>query len=232
MVVVISGGSRGIGKSLALKFAKEGHKVILSARSAEHLADAKAFIISDTSNKDVHTFCCDLSDKKEVERFAAFCLTHGTPDILINNAGNYLPGNCIDEPDGTMESMLNINFFSAYYLTRALLPSMITKKSGHVFNMCSIASLKAYKGGGSYSVSKFALNGFSQNLRQELMHLGIKVTAVFPGAVNTDTWGGFDNSTHRIMEAEDITTMIFAATQLSATAVVEEITIRPQLGDL
>ena len=131
-----------------------------------------------------------------------------------------------------MEAMLAVNFYSAYYLTRALLPSMVSRKSGHIFNLCSIASLKAYKGGGSYSVSKFALNGFSQNLRQELIPLGIKVTAVFPGAVYTDTWGDFDNSSHRIMEAEDISNMVFAASQLSSSAVVEELTIRPQLGDL
>lgn len=232
MLVVITGGSRGIGKSIALKFAQSGHKVILSSKSPDHLEEAKSSIIAASNNNDIHSFCCDLSDQKEVKRFAAFCLTHGAPDVLVNNVGNYLPGNCMDEPEGTMEAMFAVNFYSAYYLTRALLPSMVSRKSGHIFNMCSIASLKAYKGGGSYSVSKFALNGFSQNLRQELMPLGIKVTAVFPGAVHTDTWGDFDNSSHRIMEAEDISEMVFAAAHLSASAVVEEITIRPQLGDL
>lgn len=232
MIVAISGGSRGIGKSLALKFAKSGYTVIIGAKSADHLMTATADIEKTFSGAVVHSFSADLSTQKGAQDFASFCLTIGTPDILINNAGSYQPGNCMDEAEGTMESMMNINFYSAYHLTRALVPSMIAKKSGHVFNICSIASLKAYPGGGSYSVSKFALNGFSQNLRQELMPHGIKVTAVFPGAVYTDTWGGFDNSNHRIMEASDITAMIFAASQLSPTAVVEEIVIRPQLGDL
>ena len=98
--------------------------------------------------------------------------------------------------------------------------------------MCSIASLRAYKGGGSYGVSKYAMLGFSKNLRLELMDHGIKVTAVFPGAVLTDTWGNFDNSNKRIMEVNDIVDMIFAATQLTSQAVVEDIIIRPQLGDL
>ena len=232
MIVVISGGSRGIGKSLALKYATSGYTVIIGAKSADHLLTATAEIEKAVSGAIVHSFSADLSTQKGAQDFASFCLTIGTPDILINNAGSYQPGNCMDEAEGTMENMMNINFYSAYHLTRALLPSMIAKKSGHVFNMCSIASLKAYPGGGSYSVSKFALNGFSQNLRQELMPHGIKVTAVFPGAVYTDTWGEFDNSKHRIMEASDITAMIFAASQLSPTAVVEEIVIRPQLGDL
>jgi short-subunit dehydrogenase len=74
---------------------------------------------------------------------------------------------------------------------------MILEGNGHIFNICSVASLHAYEGGGSYSISKFALNGFSQNLRHELKKTGIKVTAVFPGAVMTETWGDFDNTANR-----------------------------------
>lgn len=103
---------------------------------------------------------------------------------------------------------------------------------GHIFNMCSIASLAAYSNGGSYSISKFALNGFSKNLREEMKPHHIKVTAVFPGAVMTDSWGDYDNSANRIMEAEDIAKMMFASAMLSPQACVEEILIRPQLGDL
>jgi short-subunit dehydrogenase len=131
-----------------------------------------------------------------------------------------------------MEEMMNTNFYSAYHLTRLLLPDMILEGKGHIFNICSVASLNAYEGGGSYSVSKFALNGFSQNLRHELKRTGIKVTAVFPGAVMTETWGDFDNTANRIMEAGDIASMIVAASKLSQQAVVEEILLRPQLGDL
>ena len=232
MIVIITGGSRGIGKATAIKFASAGHRVILCSRNMDSLLHAKKEIENQFSNAQVDLFAADLSQKSAVQKFAAFGLTIGTPDILINNAGIYTPGNCMDEPDEAMENLMDINFYSAYHLTRALLPSMMNKKSGHIFNMCSIASLKAYQGGGGYSVSKFALNGFSQNLRHELKNHGIKVTAVFPGAVLTDTWGGFDNTNKRIMEASDIVEMIFASAHLSAQAVVEEIIIRPQLGDL
>ena len=105
-------------------------------------------------------------------------------------------------------------------------------KSGHIFNMCSIASLAAYTNGGSYSISKFALLGFSKNLREELKVHHIKVTAVYPGAVMTDSWSGFDNSNNRIMVAEDVSKMILAASKLSPQAVVEDIILRPLLGDL
>jgi NADP-dependent 3-hydroxy acid dehydrogenase YdfG len=109
---------------------------------------------------------------------------------------------------------------------------MMQRKSGHIFNMCSIASLDAYDNGGSYSISKFAIYGFSKNLREEMKPYNIKVTSVHPGAVATDSWEGFDNSTKRIMEAEDIAKMVFACTQLSTAACVEDIVIRPQLGDM
>jgi short-subunit dehydrogenase len=109
---------------------------------------------------------------------------------------------------------------------------MMKKKNGHIFNMCSIASLHAYKNGGSYGISKFAIMGFSKNLREELKPYNIKVSAVYPGAVFTDSWSGFDNTEKRIMEANDIAAMIIAASKLSSAAVMEDIVIRPQLGDL
>ena len=232
MIVIITGGSRGIGKATALKFAEAGHHLILCSKSKEHLLKAQSEISSKYPTIQIDLFEADLSKKTETAKFAAFCLTIGTPDVLVNNAGIYQPGKCFNEEENQMEQMMDLNFYSAYHLTRALVPSMIEKKTGHIFNLCSIASLQAYEGGGSYSVSKFALNGFSQNLRHELKNFGIKVTAVFPGAVYTDTWGDYDNSSNRIMEANDIAEMIFAATKLSKQAVVEEIVIRPQLGDL
>ena len=118
------------------------------------------------------------------------------------------------------------------HLTRALLPSMLSNHAGHIFNICSIASLAAYENGGAYSISKFALLGFSKNLRLELKDQGIKVTAVCPGAVYTNSWSGSGVDPKRIMEASDIAKMIYAATQLSPQAVVEDIVMRPHLGDL
>ena len=143
-----------------------------------------------------------------------------------------MPGNIHDEKDGVFEEMMEANLYSAYHLTRTVLPKMMKAKSGHIFNMCSIASLKAYKNGGSYSISKFALLGFTKNLREELKPYNIKVTAVIPGAVYTDSWSKTDIQPERIMQADDLATMIYAASLLSPQACVEEIIMRPQLGDL
>jgi short-subunit dehydrogenase len=232
MNIIITGGSRGMGKAMAFEFATAGAHIILCARNLEDLQKTKAEIVDKFTTCTIDVFSADLSVKTEVETFADFCLSKFTPDILINNAGIYTPGNTMDASEEDFNKMMNLNFFSAYHLTKKLLPSMIVQKRGHIFNVCSIASLRAYDGGGIYSISKFALNGFSQNLRHEMKPHGIKVTAVFPGAVLTDSWGDFDNANKRIMEATDISKMVFAASTLSTQAVVEEITIRPQLGDL
>lgn len=232
MNVVITGASRGIGKAIANRFAAAGHTLLLSSKHNDWLTAAVDEIKSKYPQVKVLHKSADLSVKDEVMQLAAWCNEQGNTDILINNAGIYFPGNIHDEPDGQLEKTMAINLFSAYHLTRAILPGMIRNKSGHIFNICSIASLDAYEGGGSYSISKYALNGFSKNLRNELMPHHIKVTSVFPGAVHTDSWGDFDNSHQRIMEADDIAQMIYAATMLSPQAVVDEITITPQLGAL
>ena len=155
-----------------------------------------------------------------------------TIDVLINNAGQFVPGSIYNEPEGNLEKMMEVNLYSAYHLTRALLPQMIKNKSGHIFNICSIASLNAYANGGSYSISKFALMGFSKNLREELKPFNIKVTAVYPGAVFTSSWEGAGIKPERIMEVADVAKMIFTASQLSPQACVEDIVMRPLSGDL
>jgi short-subunit dehydrogenase len=232
MNIVITGAARGIGKSIAEIFAAEGNTLLLCARNESGLAETASQLRSKFPLCIVHIMVVDLSNKASVDGFGDFCLNIGTPDILINNAGVFTPGNILDEPDDNLQKMLDNNLFSTYFLTKKLVPSMKENKAGHIFNICSIAALQAYNEGGSYSISKFAMNGFSQNLRHELKSSKIKVTTVFPGAVLTDSWEGFDNSAHRIMEASDIATMILACTKLSIGAVPEEILMRPQLGDL
>ena len=98
--------------------------------------------------------------------------------------------------------------------------------------MCSIASLNAYPNGGSYSISKFALLGFSKNLREELKTQGIKVTSIMPGGTWSDSWAGFEAPEERLMQARDIAEVVVSALRMSASAVVEDIVLRPQLGDL
>ncbi len=232
MIVIITGASKGLGRAMALQYAAAGFTLIVCARGAKALYDFVEEVQTKYPDAIVKAKPVDMSIKEEVVGFAGWALQFGTPDILINNAGMFLPGSIGNEEEGTLEAMINTNLYSAYHLTRALLPSMIANKSGHIFNICSIASLQAYSNGGSYSISKFALLGFSKNLREELKPNGIKVTAVLPGAAYTDSWSGSGVDPKRIMEADDVSKMVFAASQLSSQAVVEDIILRPQLGDL
>lgn len=233
MNIIITGASRGLGKAIAEQFASNGYNLFLCSRSEVGLYKVMEELTTRFPDVDIRAKSFDLSHKEQVKEFARWILEKGISiDLLVNNAGSFEPGSVYDEPEGTMEKMMDINFYSAYHLTRALLPVMMEQRSGHIFNMCSIASFQAYKNGGAYSISKFALAGFSKNLREEMKTSGIKVTSVFPGAVYTDSWAGSDVDPGRIMEAEDIARMIYAAAQLSPRACVEEIVLRPQLGDL
>jgi short-subunit dehydrogenase len=233
MNIVITGASKGIGKAVATAFAADNHQLFLCARNEVALYNTVAELQVKFPDSTINAMAADVANKEDNKKFAEWVLQKaGTADVLINNAGQFLPGSVYNEPEGLLEQMMAVNVHSAYQLTRQLLPAMMTAKQGHIFNLCSIASLQAYANGGSYSISKFALMGFSKNLREELKPYNIKVTGVYPGAVMTESWGDFDNSKHRIMEANDIAAMMIAATKLSPQAVVEDIVIRPQLGDL
>ncbi len=230
--VVITGASRGIGYAIADIFARNGYNLYLTSVNEMNLYKALERLLTKYDNIEAHAKAFDLSDKKQAVDFGKWVLDQAVPDVLINNTGVYEPGTVCDEPDGTLERLMATNLYSAYHVTRTLVPAMKLQGRGHIFNICSIASLQAYSNGGAYSISKYALHGFSKNLREELKSYNIKVTSVFPGAVLTDSWGDFDNRDHRIMEASDVASMIFTAAQLSIGACVEDIVLRPQLGDL
>jgi short-subunit dehydrogenase len=231
MNVIITGASKGIGKAIAKFFAANGHNLFLCSRNEVALYKTMEELGTQYPSITIKAKAFDLS--KNAKAFGQWVLELGIDvDVLVNNAGLFEPGSVHNEPEGLLESQIETNLYSAYHLTRTLLPKMMQRNAGHVFNICSIAGLQPYKNGGAYSISKFAMDGFSKNLREEMKGHGIKITTVYPGAVLTDAWGNFDNSNQRIMEASDIAQMVYAASQLSTGACVEEILLRPQLGDL
>jgi short-subunit dehydrogenase len=230
-LIVVSGGTKGIGKAIVEKFAAEGYTIAVSARSADDLVNLKSDI-STKFNTDCHVFQADLSIKTQVEDFAQFVLKLQIPiRVIINNAGVFIPGKILEEPENTLETMINTNLYSAYYLTRVLVPSMLILPSAHIFNMCSIASIVAYPQSGSYSISKFAMLGFSKSIREELKNSNIKVTALLPGPTLTDSWAGVEVPENRFMTPNDIADIVWSTFCLSPQAVVEEIVLRPIKGD-
>lgn len=232
-LIVVTGGTKGIGRAVLEKFAANGFDVFTCSRTARDLDELKIQTEQRFSGCRVFTFVADLGRREEVKALGKAIRELNRPvDVLVNNAGYFLPGEIATEPEGTLESMIEGNLYSAYYATREVLPLIKGVSRGHIFNLCSIASIKAYPNGGSYAISKFALLGFSKCLREELKSDNIRVTAVLPGATLTASWEGVDLPEERFMKSEDVAETIYGAWALSGRSVVEEILIRPQLGDI
>jgi short-subunit dehydrogenase len=232
-LIAVTGGSHGIGRAIIEKFVAAGFDAITCSRNESALSEMKSAVENMNAGSSVFVRKMDLSRKEEAQAFAAFALSlNRQVEVLVNNAGHFLPGEISSEPDGNLESMIEANVYSAYHVTRGLVASMKNSRAGHIFNMCSIASFKAYENGGSYAISKFALLGFSRCLREELKDHGIRVTAVMPGATKTRSWEGSGLPDSRFMKATDVAEAVFCAYSLSSNSVVEEIIIRPQLGDI
>ncbi|MBC7691637.1 MAG: SDR family oxidoreductase [Methylotenera sp.] len=243
---VITAGTKGIGKALVEKFSQEGFSILTCSRNSDDLAALQKAIVESgasapggaasvgaNSGVECKIMKADLSVAHEVSRFAEFCLRSAPQtDVLINNAGIYLPGQIHSEPDGALEKMIETNLYSAYHLTRKLIGPMMARRKGHLFNICSTASITPYVNGGSYCISKYALHGMTKVLREEMKPHGVRVTSVIPGATRTASWEGTTLPDERFMKAEDVAAAVWAAYALSDQAVVEELVLRPQLGDL
>ena len=231
MIAVVTGGTKGIGLAIVESLAEQGYDIITCSRNNQELENLVSHITT-TYKVNINAFVVDMSNKSEVKSFAEEVNNIGVVSVLVNNAGVFIPGEITKEDDGNLELMVETNLYSAYYLTRAILPKMIKSGKGHIFNMCSVASKVAYPNGGSYSISKFGLLGFSKVLREEMKPKGIKVTSILPGATWSNSWAGVDLPNERLMQASDIAKLITNALSLSDAANIEEIIIRPQLGDL
>ena len=232
MLLVITGGTKGIGKATIEKFASQGFDIATCARNEKDLQNLKSDI-EKKHDVTVHTRVADLSSKTDCRVFVEFVRDlDEVISVLINNTGTFIPGSICDEEEGSLETMIDTNLYSAYYITRGLIGEMLEVKAGHIFNICSIASITAYANGGSYAISKHAMHGFSKCLREEMKPHGIRVTSILPGATLTASWEGVDLPPERFIKSSDVAEVIWNNYSLSAHAVVEEVVIRPQLGDI
>jgi uncharacterized protein len=184
-VVFITGASSGIGKQLAVDFAARGAIVVGCGRSIARLKETLKEVRRSSPASTM--IGCDVSDAEQVRSMVAKILAdYGKIDILINNAGIGMRKPFVESELETIEEIIRINFLGAAYCTHAVLPSMIVRKSGHVVNISSGAGKIATLNMSAYCASKFALNGWSESLYHELKPLGIKVSIVCPGPVETE----------------------------------------------
>lgn len=232
-LAVVTGGTKGIGKAVIERFAHAGFDIATCSRSEEHLIQLQQEIKDNFPESKLHYLKADLSEKSQTIEFAKFVKELDSPvEVLVNNAGIFIPGQIHTEEEGVLEMMMNTNLFSIYHLTRQLIGDMKKRQSGHIFNLCSTASIMPYINGGSYCISKFALLGMTKVLREEMKEHNVRVTSIMPGATFTASWEGSDLPPERFMPAEDVAAAIFSAHTMSERSVVEEILIRPQLGDI
>lgn len=229
---LVTGGTRGIGRAIVAKLLAENFRVITCGTSAETVENLNIDFHTEATKGLLRADVVDVSTKASVQNWHNLLApTLDRLDILVNNAGRFLPGSIGEEADGTFELLIQTNLASAYHTTRAFLP-VVKLAKGHIFNICSTASITAYTNGGSYCISKFGLLGMSKVLREELKPDFVKVTSVLPGATLTDSWAGAGLPPIRFMQPEDVASVVWNAYTLSESCVMEEIRLRPVLGDI
>jgi len=231
-IVVVTGASQGIGQAVAEAFAQEpAARLALVARSKEKL-DAVAARCR-ALGAEAGVFPCDVTDDAAVHRAAEAILARwGAPDVLINNAGLFQGGTVAETSADLFRRQVAVNLTSAFVVTQAFLKPMTERGRGHLFYMASVASIRAYEGGAAYCAAKHGLLGLARVVREETKKSGLRVTTLLPGATLTPSWDGVDLPEERFMPPEDIARAVVEVYRLSGRTVVEEILLRPQLGDI
>ena len=182
-VALITGGSRGIGRAIALRFAREGADIVVAARSASSLSEVEKEI--QNLGAKVLSIVCDVGDDTAVRAMVSRAEAHfGKIDLLVNNAGYFCSLHPIQEmPDEEWERTLRLNLTSAFYVTRAALPGMIARRHGSIILMSSLGAKAAYPFGTPYAAAKAGLLGLTRALAAEAGPYGIRVNALSPGVV-------------------------------------------------
>jgi len=192
---LVTGGSSGIGRATALALARAGADVAIIARGEERLRDTFAALQSAAPEQRFFQAPCDVADSTQIQPIVDRILDAlGGVDLLVNNAGAALAARFGDTPEEAYQALMEINYHAVVRLTRALLPDMLARGSGHVVNVSSMAGLVGIYGYTAYAASKFAVSGFSEALRQELLPSGIRVSVVYPPDTDTPQLA-FENRT-------------------------------------
>lgn len=184
--IVITGGSKGLGRALAIRCAEEGARVALCSRNYDEL-NRVALDLAVHGHPPVFA-SCDVADAEQVNRFSELVLSEfGAVDVLVNNAS--MLGQRIEIVDwtrSTWERVIDVNVNGLFAVTKAFLPAMIRQRAGSVINVTSSVGKKGRARWGAYAVSKFAVEGFTQTLADEVRYHGVRVNSVNPGALDTD----------------------------------------------
>jgi clavulanate-9-aldehyde reductase len=235
-VVAITGASSGIGEATALACARAGAAVALAARRTERI-EALAKRIEQEGGRAI-AVPADVGEEAQAREFVQRAHAElGRLDVLVNNAGVMLLGPIENAPTEEWRRMIHANLFGVLYCTHTALPLMRAQGSGHIVNVSSVAGRVARQGSGVYNLTKFGVGAFSESLRQECVAMGIRVTLVEPGAVDTELAGHnrpevLEQMAKRFagvtpLEAEDIARAILYAIGQPPNVSINEVLVRP-----
>jgi len=233
-VVLITGASQGIGEAIAHVFAREipGCRLALAARSEKNLQRVAKICVRLGAGA-AEVFPCDVAAESSVAEMAAAVLKRfRAVDVLINNAGVFRAAPFLELGVAAFDEIVAANLRSVFLVSRAIVPSMVQRGRGDVFNMSSIAGLGAYPNSAAYCAAKFGVTGLTKVMREELKSKGVRVTAVHPGATVSPSWKDSGVSPERLMPASDVARAFLDIYRLSRKTVVEEIVLRPIGGDI
>ncbi|NCX96509.1 MAG: SDR family NAD(P)-dependent oxidoreductase [Chitinophagia bacterium] len=235
-VIFITGATSGFGKAIATKFAANGYTLVIAGRRKERLEQLQAYLEGKYNTK-VHYFAFDIRHRKAVnEAVQSLKEKVGHVDILVNNAG--LAAGLSGIHDGNIddwETMIDTNVKGLLYITRAIAPMMVNQSAGHIINIGSTAAKVVYKNGNVYCATKFAVDALNQAMRIDLLHYGIKVTAIHPGMAETEfslvRFSGDEDRAKNVyngfkpLQAEDIADIAWYCASLPPHVCINELTV-------
>jgi len=224
---LVTGASKGMGRAIAGALAAQGYDLAICARKREDLEDLADELAKKHPGITVHIQSCDLSSQGEVEELAQWA-AHHFPflDVLVNNAGLYKRFSLLNEDKDVMRESMQVNLFAPHYLSTYFGRIMREAHEGHIFTITSIAARQPVVAAGSYTVTKVALAGLTNVLREELRDYGVKVTEIIPGSTLTSSWEGTEIPQEQFIQAEDVAQAVVASLSMSEGANFDEVVIK------
>jgi 3-oxoacyl-[acyl-carrier protein] reductase len=225
-VALVTGGSRGIGKAVAIALARDGCNIAITARDQEGLRKTEKELLREKI--DVLSFRADVRDSKAVQELARMVTRKfGAIHFLINNAGIGRFSEVVKIKDEDFRAVIETNLMGAFYCTKAFLPGMIEHKRGHIVNIASLAGKNNFAGGAAYCSSKHALMSFSECLMMEVRQYNIKVTTICPGTVQTEFGNKGEKDKSWALTSEDVAEAVVGVLKTSGGSLISEVDLRP-----
>jgi 3-oxoacyl-[acyl-carrier protein] reductase len=223
---LVTGGSRGIGRAIALRLASLGASVAVCGRDARALEETRELLHAEGAA--AFSIVADVTSATDVERLAeAAQKALGAVDILVNNAGLGLFGPAHERSEEEWDRVLDTNLKGAFLVSRALLSAMIRRKSGHIINISSLAGKNTFAGGGIYCASKWGLLGLTECMAEDLRQYGIRVSAICPGSVATDFGAHAGKDPKKMLQPDDVAHAVEMLVTQAPQSFISEVLLRP-----